>query len=438
LVNLERDKKENDRFLNFQVNKIFIFLVLILFHLVLTLHEAIIHLFPSRNTGNIWISIFLVFLFVFLFSATKNRLSEKKFLNITFFNKKINSQYAIRLFFSFVIPVSFVGFFVRLFVIRIVPFDVQIADMLPLIQKAAEALLQGQNPYQVYYFPYAMPLTFWPGLWLIYVPSFLLSFDPRWIGLGLWTVISVILILIPLNEVKKNKSSLFLIFAGVSILLLQISIPLISFQAYGHTFGLWLWLILMSVSLIKKRFLWSAIFLGIVLASRQTSVIYVPILFAFWISQVGWLRSIKFVCVSVIVFGIIVLPLLLQSPENFLIAPIQHYARLGDYAMAQGDNGWTANAIGFSYVIQKYLGAKILSVFQGITLIFISMSSFLLARNITNLLIFLAFSVTVFSFFTPIPWLYEYFPPLLFLTLALFVVNESNSEYFLKEFASSL
>ncbi len=362
MINQESDEKENERFLTFQVDKFYIFLVLLLFHLILFFHVEIIDLFPFNSTGNTYISIFLVMLFVFLYFATKHSLFEKEFRKVALINKKIDSQYAIKLFLTFVIPVSVFGFLVRLLLIRLVPLDVQIGDMLPLIQKAAEAMLQGQNPYQVYHFPYAMPLTFWPGLWLVYLPSFLLNFDPRWIGLGLWAIISVIFILIPVKVVKKNCSSLYLMFAGVSILLLQISIPLISFQAYGHTFGLWLWLILMSVSLLRKRYIWSAVFLGIVLASRQTSVIYIPILFAYWISQVGWLRSIKFVCVSVIVFGIIVFPFLLQSPEQFLIAPIQHYARLGEYAMAQGENGWTANAIGFSYVIQKQWGSGILSI----------------------------------------------------------------------------
>ena len=368
----------------------------------------------------------MILLFVFLFFATKNRFFEKKFHTIALLKKKIDSRHALKLFLTFVFLVSGVGFLARLILIRIIPIDVQTGDMLPLIQKAAEAMLQGQNPYQVFHFPYAMPLTFWPGLWLIYLPSFLLDFDPRWIGLGLWAMISVIFILIPVKAVKKNNSLLYLLFTSVSILFLQISIPLISFQSFGHTFGLWLWLILMSVSLLRKRYIWSAVFLGFVLASRQTSIIYVPILFAYWISQVGWLRSIKFVCVSVIVFGIIVFPFLLQSPEQFLIAPIQHYARLGEYAMAQGENGWTANAIGFSYVIQKQWGSGFLSIILWSLVVLLSIPPFFVIRKVKDLFVYIAFSLTVFSFFTPIPWMYEYFPSLLFLTMAVFVENESK------------
>lgn len=392
-----------------------------MFHLVLIFHDVIIDLFSLNSTGNIFLSIFLIFLFVFLYFTTKHRLFEKEFRKVALFYKKVDSQHGIKLFLTFVIPVSVFGLLVRLLTIRLIPLDVQIADMLPLIQRAAEALFQGQNPYQVYYFPYAMPLTFWPGLWLVYLPSFVLDFDPRWIGLGIWAMISVIFILIPVKAVKKNKSSLYLLFAGASVLLLQISIPLISFQAFGHTFGLWLWLILMSISLMRKRFIWSAIFLGFVLASRQTSIIYVPILFAFWVSQVGWLRSIKFVSVSLIVFVLIVLPFLLQSPEQFLLAPIQHYDRLGDYSMSQGENGWTANAIGFSYVIQKYWGPGFLSIMLWSSVVLLSIASFFVIRKIKDLFVYIAFSLMVFSFFTPIPWMYEYFPSLLFLTLALFV-----------------
>ncbi|MHB8134698.1 MAG: hypothetical protein ACYDH1_10790 [Anaerolineaceae bacterium] len=87
--------------------------------------------------------------------------------------------------------------------------------------------------------------------------------------------------------------------------------------------------------------------------------------------------------------------------------------------MSLGETGWTGNSIGFSYIIQKNLGAYYLFAILGIMTVLLSGASFFLARKITGLLVYLAFSVTVFSFFTPISWMYEYFPPLLFLTMAL-------------------
>jgi len=157
----------------------------------------------------------------------------------------------------------------------------------------------------------------------------------------------------------------------------------------------------------------------LVLASRQTAIIYAPILFSFWGFQVGWGKAIKYLLTSGIVFGIIVLPFLIQSPQQFLIAPIQHYKALGQYAMSLGETGWTGNSIGFSYIIQKNWGPDFLSAILGFITVLISVGSIFLARKITGLLVYLAFSVTLFSFFTPIPWMYEYFPPLLFLAMAL-------------------
>jgi len=403
-----------------QINKIYILFILSIFHLVLIFHEAIVKIFPTLVVGNISISILLIILFGLYYSFSfLPKLKFKKFQSLIDHINNFDTSKSIKKFLLFAVPITIFGIILRIITIRLIPYKVEIADMLPLIQKAAEALLHGGNPYQTYYFPYPMPLTFWPGLWLIYVPSFLLNFDPRWIGLGLWIFISIMFILLPLKNAKMQKTSLVLILSSVNILFFQISFPLISFQAYGHTFGLWLWLMLMSMTLIYKKYVWSAFLFGLVLASRQTAIIYAPILVAFWGFQAGWGKAIKYLLTSGIVFGIIVLPFLIQSPQQFLIAPIQHYRALGEYAMSLGETGWTGNSIGFSYIIQKNLGANYLSAILGITTVLLSGASFLLARKITGLLVYLAFCVTVFSFFTPIPWMYEYFPPLLFLTMAL-------------------
>ena len=81
---LKSEEKENDSLLSFQVNKLSIFLVLVLFHLVLIFHEEIIGLFSVNSTGNIFISIFLVLLFAFLYFATRYRFFEEKFRKIAY------------------------------------------------------------------------------------------------------------------------------------------------------------------------------------------------------------------------------------------------------------------------------------------------------------------------------------------------------------------
>jgi len=239
----------------FQLNKLYILFVLTIFHLVLIFHEAIVKIFPTLVVGNISISILFIILFGLYYSF--NFLPKVKINKFQSLIDRINNyetNKSIKRFLLFAIPITIFGIVLRIITIQLIPYKVEIADMLPLIQKSAEALLQGENPYQIYYFPYAMPLTFWPGLWLIYVLSIILKLDPRWIGLGLWILVSIIFVLLPIKNAKMQKTSLVLLLSGVNILLFQISFPLISFQAYGHTFGLWLWLILMIVALINKKY----------------------------------------------------------------------------------------------------------------------------------------------------------------------------------------
>ena len=106
------------------------------------------------------------------------------------------------------------GIALRFYVIRIVPVASPIADMLPLIEKASAALHAGQNPYQVYQFHYAMPLTFLPGLWLPYYPLVMLGIDPRWLGLLIWLLVSLLLLKLMVENGQKLSSSLF--FSGSS------------------------------------------------------------------------------------------------------------------------------------------------------------------------------------------------------------------------------
>ena len=255
---------------------------------------------------------------------------------------------------------------------------------------------------------------------MVFLPSFWLGFDPRWIGLALWAIISIIFILIPIKGCQKESFWYVFVIRRYEY---SFSSNFISMDQFS---GLWpyLWFVVVAdinefgvhekAVHLERSFSWNCFSLT---TNRFYLCAFVVCLLGFT-ERVGSVSKIFFI--SVFVFGIIVLPFLIQSPQQFLIAPIQHYQRLGDYAMAQGQSGWTANAIGFSYVIQEKWGADVLSKILGLAALLLATMSFFVIKNVKGLLVYAAFSVTVFSFFTPIPWMYEYFPALLFLTLALF------------------
>lgn len=403
-----------------QFHKAVILVLSTIFHVLLIFQLSIVNLFFTKEQGFLFIAILFLIIFGLMFYSERNPVFRmKKIGQLIKIINSYESLRAIRLFLFFTIPITLFGILIRIMVIQSVPIDPKLADMLPLIQKACTALLQGQNPYQVYYFPYAMPLTFWPGLWLPFFPAVLFGFDLRWIGLIIWGIISIILILFSLKMSKRNSSNFILLLSSINILLLQISINLVSFQGIGHTFALWLWLILLGVGIIGKKNVLTAITLGLVISSRQTSIIYIPILMIFWYKNFGWKMAFKLMIIAFAVFCTITLPFIAQSPYNFFVSPIRHYQELASYAMSLSATGWISSSIGFSYLIQRKWGANTLSIVSSLVVMLIAGASFIMTKKTTRLILFLAASVTAFTIFAPIPWVYEYYPALLFLSLAI-------------------
>ena len=403
-----------------QFHRAIILVLSIIFQILLIFQLRFVNLFFNKEQGFLFIALLFLFIFGLMFYSERNPVFRVK--KIGRIIELINSyQYlkALRLFLFFSIPITLFGILIRILVIQSVPIDPKLADMLPLIQKACIAFLQGQNPYQVYYFPYAMPLTFWPGLWLPFLPAVLFGFDLRWIGLIFWGIISIIFILFTIKISKRNSTNFILLLSSFNILLLQISINLVSFHGIGHTFTLWLWLVLLGIGIIDKKNVLTAIALGLVISSRQTAIIYIPILMIFWYRNLGWKTALKLVVISFAVFSIITIPFIIQSPYNFIFFPILHYQQLAKSAMSLNAVGGTSSTIGFSYMIQKYWGSNTLSIVSGLVIMLIAGASFIMVEKTTRLILFLAASVTLFTVFAPIPWVYEYYPALLFLSLAI-------------------
>lgn len=398
--------------------KISLLLTTILFHLIFMINSEVI--FRFNEIGGALIAIICLLLLILLL-INKNK-TFKSFQKLIPF-EKLNSfkiSKAIKLFLLFIIPISLFGIYLRILIIKTIPINAEIADMLPLIEKAGLTFMNGQNPYQIYFLPHKLPLTFWPLLWLSFLPAISLNLDLRWIGLILWVIISFILILYSIKITKIQSSPIILFFCAINILLLQISSEFIAFHAYGHTYIIWLLLLLVGISVNEKKWLASAILLGLLISSRQTAFIFLPILFALWYHQLGLKKAFYFAFVSFAFFFVISLPFFLSAPKDFLITPIQHYKDLGEYYVSLGKTGKVFDTIGFSYLIQKYFWGNILSVFSVLIAFVISILSFIYLRSTEKFPLFMALTIVGFTFFTPIPWKYEYFPALIFLFLANF------------------
>jgi hypothetical protein len=399
--------------------------VALFIQVLLLVRASFAGLFSAGYVGYSLLAVLFLALFgILIFSERILFSSRQAKLLRSFSTPRINLPKSRNIFLFSILLIVLAGLVLRGLVILTVPINVLTADMLPLIEKAVLALQAGQNPYHVYYFPYPMPLTFLPGLWLPYYPLVALGLDPRWIGLLIWLLISVGLVWIILETGTKQPSPFYFLLGAINLAILQFSPDLISFHAIGHTFTLWLWLTLVCFGIYKGWDVLTAVGLGLVLSSRQTAVVFPPILLFYWFSRGGLRAALKYGGISAAVFLLLNLPFAIQSPAQVFLAPLAHYQELAAWDFTRGPVSFMANSVGFSYVLQTWLGPGILSFFYGLVLLAsIGLSPYLVKKR-KRMLLGLAAVLAWFNLFTPIAWTYIYYDSLIILAFALVIQSD--------------
>jgi hypothetical protein len=396
--------------------------VVFFIQILLVARASLASLFTANYIGYTLLAVlFLVLFGILIFSDRISYTSLQAKLFRPSSAVRANIEKTRNLFLFFTLLIILVGLILRFVVILTVPVNVLTADMLPLIEKASIALHAGQNPYQVYNFPYPMPLTFLPGLWLPYYPLVVLGLDPRWIGLLIWLLISVLLVWIILENGAKRQSPSYFLIGAINVAILQFSPELIAFHAIGHTFTLWLWLVLICFGIYKGWDVLTAIGLGLVLSSRQTAIVFPPILLFYWFSLRGFRAALKYSGITAAVFLLLTLPFAFQSPAQVFLAPLTQYQALAAWDLTRGTMSFMANSIGFSYVLQNLSGPKILFFFYVLVLLVTIGLTPYLTQNRKRMLLGLAVVQAWFNLFTPIAWTYIYYDSLIILAFAIVV-----------------
>ena len=302
----------------------------------------------------------------------------------------------------------------RLHWMRAYPIDAQYGDMLPLIDQAGRHFLSGHFPYTEYHVPWPLPLTFFPMLWISYLPTLLLNLDLRWTGLV------CTLLLIPLLLHRRPAALL-------PVLLFAILPVFTFFTVNGHTQPYWLYLCAFGYALTRRNPLASAVFLGLTLASRQTALILVPFAALAWYRSHGLRPAGIALCISGTVTAALCLPFFLINPHAFLLEPLHHYRELAEaYRQGTGDPARLLETLGFANLfsvlsLTHLLGpARILILLLGIG------GCARVARTPADHIAWMAATGMLFTFFTPIPWLYAYYPWWLLGILALPVTSEPD------------
>ena len=234
--------------------------------------------------------IFISALLIFVLSQLSRRVSFKEFT----FQGATRSCIPLALLMMFVIVVYAEE-------IQKTPLNIQQSDMIPMTLAGLSDFTQGKNPYcsRILEGNHYQPGLYIPGIWLPYLPAFLLGIDIRWTNI-LPTLILFIIILLNMNSSGSAtlRWQLFFLLITVSFSKVFRTQP-----ASGHlvlletTYPLFIW------SVLHKRTQWTGWLLAFLINSREIACVLVfPfLLYSYWHRRElfrNWL--IKFMVVTVV------------------------------------------------------------------------------------------------------------------------------------------
>lgn len=425
--------QDPDKIRTYSGRWIYVIAILWVMYLILDTRNFVASFFPEKHLG----FLFLGFIYLILsYSVTIYPNKIGNFLARLDYRLGMMSQKYVSVkplcwlvgVVAIVIAVTTISCLILWKYIESVPISPQFADMLPLIRDACDVFLSGTNPYiKQYLMPWVLPLTFWPGMWMPYLPIRWSGWDLRWLHIATVCFMGLLFIWQLLLLYKRRdlgvRSIPVLSATLVALCFFLFSNASIAFAPWGHTAPQWAWIVVFSISILWRKQLATAVGLALLLATRQTSVIFLPLVWVYWLRTIGSMQaSIRLVGVTGVLYFLLCGPFLLDAPCNFLVSPISHYSALGELDFTRGVESYSANSIGLSFTIRSFGGAWLLSISILIALIAPLLSAWWRIKNEEDLLLHMAFASIVVVLVAPIPWYYEYFTGLLLISFGAIAV----------------
>jgi hypothetical protein len=311
--------------------------------------------------------------------------------------------------FAFYVLLFAFAVFLRWRVISRWAVSAQDADMLPLIQQGVERFLQGHNPYGRFppttLIPWEGWLTYSPGLWMAFLPAFLIGIDFRiwglfWLG-GLVTVHFLYL--------RKHREPWSV--ASFLLLALFLIVPkAFNFVRIGHTFPYWFAIACFCFSVLRKNYLAASIWAGIAGLMR---ILFPPLLILWFIFL--WKRETATNFTRNVLITLLIavggqLPFFIVDPKAYLYGTIVWY----DVAARSNWGARLTNTFGLTgmlYAAGKSEAYRWLGPLVFLLLLALAAKC---VRSESDLLIWFGCLLLGISFLTPIPYFYIYFEPFLF------------------------
>lgn len=160
--------------------------------------------------------------------------------------------------------------------LRKVPVDYHLADMLPIMQIMSKRFLDGQQVYAIIPEIWGdMQPIYLPAMWMPYIPSVMFNFDPRWITV-FFTLLAVAVPLLILPKKHKNTWWSLLLIPALAVLFrqfLKLDVQYITLCDEGVVVG---WYVLLGWALWKGNPYLIGTFIAISVLSRLSVVGFIP------------------------------------------------------------------------------------------------------------------------------------------------------------------
>lgn len=190
------------------------------------------------------------------------------------------------------------------------------------------------------------------------------------------------------------------------------------FSINGHTYPLWFYTAAFGFFILCGYGKTASVCFGIMLAARQTSIIYLPLVLTFFWRQGGWKSVFVHLGLMAVSCGLLCLPFALIDIKAFILDPLSEYKKMAHYDFQLGEKSYASKTIGFAFAMKTMGWSAALEWLRLSLLVLILMISWLCVVDRFSLLLSLGATGILFALLAPVSWYYIYVPPLLFLSFA--------------------
>lgn len=212
--------------------------------------------------------------------------------------------------------------------------DPQHRDMIPLIHQGALSFLDGRHPYRIYFCGHDLPMTYLPLMWLSYVPAVAAKIEPRVMSV-LFSIGSALLIYRWKGRGGGGAREEFFVYLA-AVWYMQAEVIWVAVFAENTPFWFFTFFFLWAV--VRDRRAEAAIFLGLMLAVRHFSLLFVPFAVVWFLlgrrgggKETGKTRAgnLFYPALAAAIACIIVVPFIVGSAQSFFFGTLHWLTSFG-------------------------------------------------------------------------------------------------------------